>query len=325
MFGLRLAVAVCCAVALSTGATLAAEPFPSKPVRMVVPFAAGGTLDIAARVLGEQLSKQVEQPVVIDNRPGANGIIGTEAVAKADPDGHTILFVSASFVVNPAVIRSMPFDINRDLTPITEIGRGQGYIMVVPTSLPVKNVRELIDKSKEKGVKWNFASPGFGNTLHLAGELFNARTGARFTHVPYRGVAPAVNAVVAGEVELAIMPPLAALGHVRAGKLRVLAFTGDERAPDLPDVPTLREQGFPNLVMEGAWLGTFAPGATPRNIVARWEKEIRAALATPKVSDTLRKGGYDPANVPTAVYARFLKEEAKRYGDLVKELKIEPK
>jgi len=302
-----------------------ANPFPNRPIRMIVPFPAGGTLDLAARVVGEQLSRQMGQPVVIDNRPGANGIIGTEAVAKAEPDGHTILFVTASFVINPTVQRNLPFDIMRDFAPIAEVGRGVGYIVVVPTALPVKNVRELVEKSKESGVRWNFSSPGFGNTLHLAGEMFNARTGARFEHVPYKGVAPAVNAVVAGEVQLAIMPPLAGLGHVQGGKARALAFTGQKRAIELPDVPTMQEAGFPDLVMEGSWLGAFAPGATPREIVKRWEKEFAAAIAAPKVADTLRKGGYEPAQSSIATFKTFLKEEAKRYTDLVRDLKIEPK
>jgi tripartite-type tricarboxylate transporter receptor subunit TctC len=203
--------------------------------------------------------------------------------------------------------------------------RGLGYIVVVPAALPVKNVRDLVDRSNQAGVKWNFSSPGFGNTLHLAGELFNARTGAKFEHVPYKGVAPAVNAVVAGEVQLAIMPPLAGLGHVQAGKARALAFTGRRRAPELPDVPTMQEAGFADLVMEGSWLGAFAPGGASREIVERWHKEFATALAIPKVAETLRKGGYEPANTSVSEFDAFLKEEAKRYADLVKELKIEPK
>jgi tripartite-type tricarboxylate transporter receptor subunit TctC len=311
-------------VTLNISDATADNSYPSKPIRVIVPFAAGGTIDIASRVIGEHLAKEMGQPVVIDNRPGANGMIGTETVAKAEPDGHTILFVTASFAVNPTVYRKVPYDIMRDFAPITELGRGTGYIVVVPEMLPVASVRELVDKSKEAGVKWNFSSPGIGNTLHLAGEMFNVRTGARFAHVPYRGVAPAVNAVVAGEVQMAIMPPLAGLGHVQSGKVRALAFTGRVRTPELPNVPTMQEAGFSDLVMEGAWLGAFAPGATPRPVIERLQREIAKALTSPKVADTLRKGGYEPAGSTSKAFAAFVKDEVQRYGALVRELNIEP-
>lgn len=322
-----LRIAVCLLlglVLLAAGHSARASDFPSKPIKMIVPFPAGGTLDIAARVIGDHMAKDLGQPVVVDNRPGANGIIGTEAVARAEPDGHTILFVTASFVINPSVQRNLPFDITRHFLPITEVGRGTGYIVIVPTTLEVANIRELVEKSNADGVKWNFASPGFGNTLHLAGELFNSRTGAKFAHVPYRGVAPAVNAVIAGEVQLALIPPLAGLGHVQSGKLRALAFTGNKRAPELPDVPTLQESGFPDLIMEGSWLGTFAPAGTPRSTVQRLQNEISKALAAPIVADTLRKGGYEPAGGSPDSFARFVRDEARRYAKLAKELNIEP-
>jgi tripartite-type tricarboxylate transporter receptor subunit TctC len=311
------------AVALSLMAARA-DNYPSRPIRVIVPFAAGGTIDIAARITAEPLSQQLGQPIVVDNRPGANGVIGTEVVAKAAPDGHTLLEVTGSFVVNAIVHRKLPYDVVRDFAPVTEMGRSTGYLVLVHPSLPVKSVRELVQRSKAEGVVWHYSSPGAGNTMHLAAELLKVRTGARLTHVPYRGLGPAANALIAGEVQLTITPPLAGLEYVRSGLARALAFTGPARSAELPDVPTLAESGYRGLIIDAGWLGLFAPAATPRPIVERLQAEMRKTLALPKIAGALRKGGYEPIASTPEVFARFVRAEMQRYAEIVRAAKIEP-
>jgi tripartite-type tricarboxylate transporter receptor subunit TctC len=311
--------------ALSISASVSSNDYHSRPVLLIVPFAAGGTLDVAARVMADELTRQMGQSFIVDNRGGANGIIGTDAVARAEPDGQTLLFVTASLVINPTVNRKLPYDVLRDFAPITEVGRGMGYLLVTPPSLPVKSVRELVDQSKDPKNNWNYSSPGYGNTLHLAVEVFKLKTGAKFAHVPYKGVAPAVNGVIAGDVQLAMIPPLAGLGYVQGGTLKALAFTGASRSSELPDLPTLAEAGFPGLVMEGSWLGLFAPASTPPEIVARLNKATAAALQTPRLSDTLRKGGYEPVGSNAEDFGRFVRAEMQRYAEIAREAKIEPR
>jgi tripartite-type tricarboxylate transporter receptor subunit TctC len=302
-----------------------AQDYPNRPLKIIVPFPAGGTLDVAARVIGDQLSQQLGQPIVIDNRGAANGIPGTDAVAKAAPDGYTLLIVTASFVINPMVHKKLPYDVERDFAPITDTARGTGYMIVVPASLPVKSIADFVKASNAPDAHWHFSSPGLGNTLHLAAEMFALKTGAKIVHVPYRGVAPAVTAVLAGEVELSIMPPLAALEQAKSGAVKVLAYTGRKRADELPDVPTVVEAGYPDLVMEGAWHGMFAPAGTPAPVIDRLAGEMKKVLAQPKVVETLQKGGYTPGGMSPAEFAAYLKEETARYGEMVKAAKIEPK
>lgn len=309
---------------LAGGAAVLAQDYPSRLLRLVVPFPAGGTLDVAARVLGDQLAQQFGRPFIIDNRGGANGLIGTDAVAKSPADGYTLLVVTASFVVNPSVHKKLPYSVERDFAPVTDLGRSNGYLVLVPAALPVKTVREFVAASRVPNAHWHYGSPGFGNTLHLAPELFRVKTGAELQHVPYKGVAPAMQALLANEVQLTIMPPMIALEHVKGGTLRALAFTGAARWSALPDVPTMAEAGFPDLTMEGAWLGMFAPGETPRPIVARIQAEVAKALAVPRVAETLINGGYDPAGATPEAFTAFVREETKRYAEIVKAAKIEP-
>jgi tripartite-type tricarboxylate transporter receptor subunit TctC len=319
-----------CAAALlllvAAGAAPAgAQQYPDRPIKLIVPFPAGGTLDVAARVIGDQLAQQMGQAVVIDNRGAANGIPGTDAVAKAPADGYTLLIVTASFVVNPLVHKKLPYDVEKDFAPITDTARGTGYMLVVPASLKIGSIAEFVKASNAPDAHWHFSSPGHGNTLHLAAEMFALKTGAKVAHVPYRGVAPAVTAVLAGEVQLSVMPPLAALEQAKSGAIKVLAYTGTQRAAELPDVPTVTEAGFPDLVMEGAWHGMFVAAGTPQPIIDRIYAEMRKALAAPRVAETLKKGGYDSGGMPPAEFARFLKEETARYGEMVKAAKIEAK
>jgi tripartite-type tricarboxylate transporter receptor subunit TctC len=293
-----------------------ADTFPARPVRLVAPFPAGGTADAIARTVANEVSAGLGQSFVIDNRSGANGIIGTDIVAKAPPDGHTLLHVTGSFVINPSIYRKLPFDIFRDFAPVTNVVLGTGYLMLVNPAVPAASVKELIALAKTK--KLTYSSPGVGNTLHLAAELFNVRSGVKLTHVPYKGVAPAMNAVVAGEVDLTFMPPTVVVPLVKAGRVKALAFTGVERWPVMPELPTMTEAGVANLALAGSWHGWFAPAGTPPAAIARLQREVQRALQVPKVKEFIVAGGYEPDGRSTEDFRKFVRAEFERYAEMVK-------
>jgi tripartite-type tricarboxylate transporter receptor subunit TctC len=316
------------AIAGGTGWTLPglvraqAADYPSRPIRMLVGFAAGGTPDTIARTVAEAMSRALGQPITVDNRAGANGIIAAEALAKAAPDGYTVLVTTASLVVNPSVYRKLPYDLDRDLAPVTNIALGDGYLLICNPRLGVSSVRELVDYGKKnKGL--TFSSPGVGNTLHLAAQTFADSTGFELTHVPYKGAAQALNAVMSGEVQAMVIPPTVALPQIKAGKVTVLGFTGTRRWPFLPDVPTIAEsvRGFE---FDSGWHGLFAPAGTPAPIIERLNAAARRSLAEPKVRDFLVQGGYEPDPQSPADYARYLQGERQRYAAIVKSARIEP-
>jgi tripartite-type tricarboxylate transporter receptor subunit TctC len=290
-------------------------------VRLVAPFAAGGTADVLARQIAVEVGSQLGQTFVVDNRAGANGIIGTDTVAKAPPDGHTLLHVTASFVINQHIYRKLPYDVFRDFDPVTNVVLGTGYLLVVNPAVPVASVKELIAVAKKTG-KVSYSSPGVGNTLHLAAELFNVRAGVQLLHVPYKGVAPAMNAVVSGEVQATFMPATIALELVKSGKLKAIAFTGAARWPGMASLPTMKEQGVANLELTGSWHGWFAPAKTPPAVLARLHQEVRKALQVPRVRDSIVAGGYEPDGRGPAEFRKFLKQEYERYGEMVRVAKV---
>ncbi len=310
----KLAVAIACVTAASAAA---AQSYPTRPVRLVAPFAAGGTADVLARQIAAEVSSQMGQTFVVDNRAGANGIIGTDTVAKAPPDGHTLLHVTASFVINQHIYRKLPYDVFRDFEPVTNVVLGTGYLLVVNPSVPVASVKDLIALAKKTN-KVNYSSPGVGNTLHLAAELFNVRAGVQLLHVPYKGVAPAMNAVVAGEVQVTFMPATIALELVKSGKLKAIAFTGASRWAGMPNLPTMKEQGVANLELTGSWHGWFAPAKTPAPILSRLHQEVRKALQVPRVRESIVAGGYEPDGKSPAEFRKFLRQEYDRYGEMVR-------
>jgi tripartite-type tricarboxylate transporter receptor subunit TctC len=321
----RIAAVLLVASALiGAGATSVAadEDYPNRPIRVVVPFSAGGTIDVIARSVSEQLTIQMGRPWIVDNRPGANGIVGADIVAKAPPDGYTVMAVTPSFVVNPSVYRKLPFDVLRDFVPVTSLARGLGYVFVVNPSVPVHSIRELIELDQKPGSNLAYSSPGVGNTIHLAGELFNLRAGTHLLHVPYKGIAPAVTAVLGGEVQATVMPPVSALEHIKSGALRALAFTSATRWAEMPELPTIVEAGVPNYVVDGSWVGVFAPAGTPGHIVERLHAEMYKALQVPKAADLIRQGGYEPEGSPPAAFTQFVKAELQRYADAVKAANI---
>jgi tripartite-type tricarboxylate transporter receptor subunit TctC len=314
-------IAVAGALLLSAAAALS-QSYPSRVIRLVVPFAAGAP-DSVARILAQQLQIQTGQSVIVENRPGANGVVGTEAVAKAEPDGYTLLVVSSSFAVNPSIYRRLPYDVLRDFEAITAISGTDGYTLVVNPSVPAKSVRELIALARDPGNKLAYGSPGVGNTLHLAGELFKARTGVHIEHVPYRGAGPAITDLLSGQIQMMFVTPPLSLAHIQAGKLRPLAYTAAKRWPVLPEVPTMAEAGVDDFVLDGGWYGLFAPAGTSADIVARLYREVKHALQAREVQQKYAALGLNPIGSAPAEFKTFLAAQVKMYGELVRVAKIE--
>jgi tripartite-type tricarboxylate transporter receptor subunit TctC len=293
-----------------------AQNYPTRPIRLVVPFPAGGTADVIARAVANEAGAQLGQPFVIDTRGGANGIIGTDIVAKAQPDGYTLLYVTASLVINPHIYLKLPYDVFRDFDPVINAVLGTGYLVVLHPAVQAQSVKELIVLARES--KLSYSSPGVGNTLHLAAELFATRAGIKLLHVPYKGVAPALNAVLAGEVHMTLIPPTIAVAQIKAGRARAIAFTGSSRFAGLPQLPTVSEAGVANVELTGAWQGFFAPAKTPPRVLALLQQSLARALQSPKVRELIVTGGYEPDGRSSAAFATFLRSEYERYAEMVR-------
>jgi tripartite-type tricarboxylate transporter receptor subunit TctC len=292
-----------------------AQGFPSKPMRIVVPYPASGPTDVTARVLGQKFSEASGRPVVVDNRPGAGGIIGCEIVARANPDGHTLLIMPVQVAINPSLYEKMPFDTLKDLAPVSQLTM-QPYILVAPMSAPFRTVKELIATAKARPNELRCASSGIGGGNHLACELFNKMAGTRITHIPYKGAAPALVDTMAGRVDMYMPNPITALKQVEAGKLRAIAFTGLKRVDAVPELPTVAETlpGFD----AGVWMGLFAPGATPPALLRQIQQETARFLQQPDVRRSLAsQGGEIVASTPEQ-FATFMQAEVKKWAEMVK-------
>jgi tripartite-type tricarboxylate transporter receptor subunit TctC len=300
-----------------------AQAYPHKPVRIVVPFGTGGP-DTLARVLGAQLTAQMGQSFVIENKPGANGILGADAVAKAAPDGYTLMITSAGFAANPHMYKKLPFDPEKDFVPVTNLLENPGVFVVIHPSLGVKNLQELIELARKPNSKLSFGSPGVGNNLHLSGEYFNAKANTPILHVPYKGAGPAVAALLAGETQVMFSTPPAVMPHIKAGKLTALAYSDHKRHPLMPEVPTAQEAGLPAFAHHGGWFGLFAPAQTPPEIVNRLHQEVRTAFANPSFREKLTALGADPVGNSPAEFKTFLQAETRRYGEMIRLAKIQP-
>jgi tripartite-type tricarboxylate transporter receptor subunit TctC len=308
---------------LCAGAPAFAQ-YPSKPVRVMVPFAAGGTPDVVGRIISQQLAVQTGQSFVVENRPGADGVLGAQTVAEAPPDGYTLLVTSSSFVVNPSFHKKLPFDVIRDFEPVSNVAATEAYILGVNPGLPARTVQDLVALARAPGNAISFGSPGVGNGLHLAAELFKSLTGTQMVHVPYRGAAPAITGLIAGDVQVMFMTPPSSLPYVETGKIRALAYTGAKRFTRLPEVPTMAEAGVPGMEVLASWTGMFAPAKTPAAVLARLEAEVRKAVATPAMRDRLTTIGVFPVGNAPAEFKPFIAQQVKLVADIVRAAGIEP-
>jgi tripartite-type tricarboxylate transporter receptor subunit TctC len=292
-----------------------AQAYPVKPIHVLVPYAAGGGADANARLLEPPMEKQLGQTVVIENRPGASGIVAAMGVLQAPADGYTLLFDTFPFAVN-AVLRKLPFDPTKDLLPVSQ-AINMPNILVVPTSAPYKTLKELIDYAHANPGKLNFASYGAGGSAHLAGEMLRREAGVEWTHIPYKGGAPAITDLLAGQVSAYFANPISGLAYVQSGKLRALATTGTKRMEVLPDVPTVKESGYPNFeVIE--WNGFFVAKGTPTGTINKLSEAVRKAVQQPDVRKRMLSMGIDPVGSTPSEFATFLQAQITRWAALVK-------
>lgn len=289
--------------------------WPDKPIRMVVPYAAGGGADNTARIVAQQMSAALGQQIVIDNRPGAGGVIGADNVSKAAGDGYTVLYDASAFSVNPS-LRKLPFDATKDFIPVSLVATAP-QILVVPENAPYKTVAEFLDFARKNPGKLSFASAGGGTGSHLAGEALNEQAKVNLMHVPYKGGAPALTDLMGGQVSAYFGNVASTLSYVKSGKLRALAVSSTRRVPALPDTPTLGESGLPGYnVVE--WNGVFLPKGTPPDIVQKLGKAVQAAVNDPTVRQKLLQLGLEPAGTTPEAFARFVQDETNRVSALVR-------
>jgi tripartite-type tricarboxylate transporter receptor subunit TctC len=297
-----------------------AKDYPNRPIRFIVPYPPAGGTDIVARTLADPLAAVLGQPIIVDNRGGAAGNLGTDIVAKSAPDGYTILFTLSSHTINPKLYDQLPFDVEKDFVPIS-LAALIPQILVANPSLPANNVRELIALAKSEPGKLNYASVGTGSPGHIAGELFKLKTGIDMVHVPYKGGGPAVTDTLSGQVQLLFVSLPAALQHVRAGRLKALAVTSEQRSQAIPDVPTIAESGVPDCVVN-SWYGALAPARTPPAIVARLQAALAQVLALPEVKAKLFLQGAEATASTSAEFEHRIHAELKRWDYVIHEAKI---
>ena len=311
-----LALSAACAAAQ-------AQSYPNRAVRVIVAAQTGGP-DIVARVVAAELQAQMGQPFVVENQGGANGIVGATSVAKAAPDGYTLLVYSSGFVINPAMHKSLPYDTEKDFTPVTNLVSNGGLFFAVANNLPPKTLQEFVDYAKKSPNPLAYSTPGVGNTWHLAMEMFNGITGLKMTHIPYKGGGPATAALASGEVQVMFASPAPLMPHYKGGKVRVLAFTSGKRHPAAPEVPTTAEAGMPQYRHDGGWFGMFAPANTPMDIVNKLWREVQIAEQKPAVLERFKALGVDPVADSPADYKKFIAAEIKAYAEQARLAGIKP-
>jgi tripartite-type tricarboxylate transporter receptor subunit TctC len=311
------------AVMILPATAAAAESFPTRPIRLVVPYPAGGGTDIVGRILGQKLHESLRQPIIVDNRGGAGGTIGTALAAKSAPDGYTLLLVPTSHVINPSIYAKLPYDTERDFAPITMVASA-AILMAVHPRVPADTIVGFVEAAKARPqVIANYGSAGAGTVFHLTGELFKQLTGLALQHVPYRGGAPTVTALLAGEVPLAFETMLALQPHIRAGKLRALAVTSPRRSAIMPEIPSTAEVGFPQLVADNSY-ALFAPASTPAPILMQLHDATVAALALPEVRDRLREQGAEVVGSGPAELAAYVAAEIPKWAALARQAGVNP-
>ncbi len=298
----------------------AAQVFPSRPVRFIAPFAAGGGSDLIARKLAQALTGALGQPVVVDNRTGGSGVVGTELVAKSVPDGHTIMMTTPTFTVNPSLMAKLPYDNIRDFAPITLIATAP-HLLAVHPSLPAKTVKDVVALAAVRPDQLTFSSGSTGGSSHLSGALFNSMARITMTHIPYRGGGQAVLAIMTGEVSLGFVDVVSMLPHVTTGRVRAVALTSLKRSAVLPNTPTVAESGYPDF-QSGIWYGVIAPARTPPDTIARLHSELVKVIRTPDFLASLKAEGAEVVASSPEIFGEHIKRETSRWSVVIKEAKI---
>jgi tripartite-type tricarboxylate transporter receptor subunit TctC len=299
---------------------VAADNYPSKPITIIVPFAPGGTVDAVARTVGERLSQALKQPVIIDNRGGAGGTIGTAIAATAKPDGYTLLMVFDTHATNQHLYRKLPYKTEQAFAPVSLLVRNPQLLVAHP-KVPATNVTELVASQKSNKTPISYASVGPGSSNHLTAELFRDAAGIEMTHVPYKGGGPAINDLLGGHVDVMFVSLALVAQHVKGGKLKPLAVTSSSRHPLFPDVPTIAEQGFPGFEAQ-SWVGILAPAGTPKDIVARLNQELSRSLSQPDVKEKLQAQGHEIVGSAPEQFGEWIQAESAKWGKVIKERNI---
>ncbi len=309
------------AVTAATHSQDTAVNYPARPIRVIVPFAPGGGLDISTRLIGQKLTEKWGQNIVVDSRPGAGTIVGTEIASKAVPDGYTLLMITTTFAINPGLYPKLPYDPLRDFAPVTQLNSQPNVIVVAP-AFSGKSVKDLIAAAKAKPGELTFASPGAGSAPHLAAEMFQRAAGVRMIHVPYKGIPPAVTDVIGGRVTMLFTTTISAAPHINSGKLRAIAITSAKRQSSMPDVPTVGEtlSGY----RAEAFQGMVAPAGVPRGIVEKVSAEVARIVRLPDVAQRFQLDGADAVGSTPKEFAAFLKAEMQKWGAVIKEAGIKP-
>ncbi len=305
---------------IATGLNVQAQNWPAKPISLVVPFPSGGTTDVLARAVGQELSVALGQPVVVESKPGAGSTLGADYVAKAKPDGHTLLMGAVHHTIASSVYKKLPYDFQKDLAPISIVAMVPN-VLVINTAIPAKNVSELLALAKAQPGKYSFGSNGNGTAQHLIGAQFESMGGVELLHVPYKGSGPLTTDLLGGQIQMSFDTITPVLPHIKAGKLRALAVTTGKRSAALPDVPTLDEAGLKGFDL-GTWFGLLAPAGTPTPIVERLSQEVARIVARPDFRKKLEDIGANPVGNTSVQMARQIKEDTERYAKLVKDAKV---
>jgi len=318
MIATRRALALGVAAALIAAVPLlsAAQDYPNKPVKIIVPFGAGGPADVYARVLAQHLGESLKQSFVVENRPGAGAVIGTEAVAKSDPDGYTLLMMSNTHTTNESLLKNKPYELMRDLVAVSPVNYSD-LLMVIHPSVPAKDLKEFIALAKKDPGKLNYASSGPGTPYHMAGELFKAMSGTNIQHVPHKASGDARNSVIGGHVQMMFDAITTMTENAKAGQVKIMGTTGAKRSALLPDVPTVAEAGVPGYEAT-IWLGIMAPAKTPKPVIDKLNAEIRKAMAKPEVKAAWAKQGAVPMDMGPAEFEAYLKKDIEKWANVVK-------
>jgi tripartite-type tricarboxylate transporter receptor subunit TctC len=313
-----LAIALVAASAVEAQSTGAAATFPARPIRFIVPNAAAGSTDLVARTVAQKVEESLGQQIVVDNRPGSGGIIGTELVARAGADGYTLLMGTiGNLAISPHLYRKLAYDPIKDFAPVTQLASA-AYMLVIHPSVPAKSVKELVALAKSRPSQLNYASAGSGTGSHLSAELFRSVAGIALVHVPYKGGTPAITDVIGGQVQIMLNGIPSSMPHLKSGRIRALAVTTATRSPAAPELPTMAEAGYPGAEST-SWTGVLAPAGTPASVIARLNSEFVRALRTPEVSARLSADGAVPVGSSSAEFAAYLRSELVKWGKVVRE------